>query len=187
MSSITSISICNKALTYLSAERINSLAENSENARRCNAIYSYTRDELLASHTWKFATKFSNLAQLDETPINGFTYAFALPADFLKERELYYKYEFIISNSKLYTDDSSPTLEYIARVTDESKFPPYFAEALSRRIASDLAFGITQNATLAQSAFQIAEKVLREAKQTDSQGATPKEPLRSRVLIDRMK
>lgn len=182
---ITSISICNKALTYLSAERILALTENSENARRCNAIYDYTRDEIIASHTWKFATKWASLAQLDETPINGYTYAFALPADFIKERELYTDYSFYIESSKLYTNDSSPKLNYIARVTDESKFPPYFAEALSRRIAADLAFGITQNASLAELAFKLADNALREAKQIDSQGATPREPRRSRILDER--
>ena len=185
MAATTSISICNKALTYLSAERITSLSQDSENARRCNSLYDSIRDELLTCHTWKFATKFASLAQLDETPTNGYTYAFAVPADFLKERELVSRYDFSMSDRKLYTEDSSPKLEYIYRVTDESSFPPHFTEAFARRIAADIAFGITENATMADTAFRIAEKALREAKQTDSQGSTPREPFRSRILIER--
>ena len=39
----TSISICNEALSMIGAKAIQSFEDNTENARRCGAIYASTR------------------------------------------------------------------------------------------------------------------------------------------------
>lgn len=51
------VAICNLALTQLGANTIASLAEGTETARKCNAIYTLIRDAALRAHPWNFAIK----------------------------------------------------------------------------------------------------------------------------------
>ena len=44
------LGICNRALIILGAETINSLSENTKNAKLCNEIFDDVRDELLDEH-----------------------------------------------------------------------------------------------------------------------------------------
>ena len=84
MSSLASqIKISNMALTGLGADRIINLADQSENARRINAVWDLLRDEVLRSHTWNFATERRSFGLLAAAPEYYFTSAFQIPGDVL--------------------------------------------------------------------------------------------------------
>lgn len=78
------VQIVNKALVKIGASTITSLTENSKAARSANAIYELTRDAALRDHPWNFAHKRVILASDSEEPAFGWTYAYTMPADFLR-------------------------------------------------------------------------------------------------------
>lgn len=163
-------SICNLALTILSSSRIEDLLQENENARKCNAVYTFLRNDLLSHHNWNFARKESTLARLDEEPVlNDWSYVYQIPSDCI--RVIFHKdnYPFMIFEDKLYSNQDTAYIYYASIITDSAKFPPYFANALAYRIAATLAFGITQNATLAEGIAKAAMVSLKEAIWTDSQ------------------
>lgn len=168
---ISDVYICNLALTYLSTARIQSLTENTEEARKCQAVYEAERDSMLESANWNFARKEASLAQTTASPglTDRWSNIFQLPSDCLRVCRITGDYEFEIFGDKLYTNESSIKCEYIARIEDPTLFSRSFVKALASRIASVLAYGITQNGTLAQQAEAIAERDLRNAKAVDAQ------------------
>lgn len=168
---ISDVSICNLGLTMLSTARINSLTEDSENARKCNAVYEMLRDSLLSEHNWNFAISERILAAVDDTPTltDNWTEVHAVPSDCLRIIRMEYDYPFKREGNYIFSNVSSPKIEYVKRVTDPTRFSSGFIKALAAQIASALAFGITQNATLHETMLKIASQTLREAKWSDAQ------------------
>ena len=80
----TSVSICNEALSMIGAKTIQSFDDNTENARRCAAIYDSSRKALLRMHPWSFAKKRMQLAPVATHPSFGYSHAFPLPSDFVR-------------------------------------------------------------------------------------------------------
>lgn len=166
---VSNISIANLALTMLSTQRISSFSENTENARKVNAIFDMTRDASLAEHNWNFARAEATLALLSETTDTDWGYIFQLPVNCLRVISLVGDYPFAIFENKLYTNLDSAVIEYQKKLTDPTLFSAGFVRALATRLAADLAFGITQNATLAQSMEAKANQAIKEAKWNDAQ------------------
>jgi hypothetical protein len=183
---MTDISICNLALTQLSTARIASLDESTENGRKCKAIYELSRDSLLADHNWNFARAEKELALIDETPVSeDWAYIFQLPSDCLRVMRMEEDEKFAIFSDRLYTNSDVAKIEYIKRETNPVKYSPMFVKALAGRIAADLAYGITQNATVAQLAEQRANQSLREAKWTDAQEGINTLPIQGNFIRSR--
>lgn len=168
---VSNVSICNIALTYLSTSRIESLTEDSESARKCNAIYEDERDSLLYEHNWNFARAEAQLATIDDDPVlsDKWTKIHQLPVDCLRVIRQQDDYDFMVYEDKFYSNVTIPKIEYIKKVTDPTLFSQGFTKALAARLAAILAYGITQNATLSQAAEARAENIVNRAKQDDAQ------------------
>ncbi len=170
MPSQSEVSICNLAMTRLGTSRIESLSDNNENAIKCNAVYSFIRDNMIANHNWNFALKEAELSVLVETPeLDDWAYKFQLPTDCLRVVRYEYDPEYRVVADTIYSNYGTCKIEYVAQITDPTKFPPFFATALGGEIASELAFGITQNAAAAKGAALKAKKEIADAKWSDSQ------------------
>lgn len=78
------VGIVNMALRRIGVNRISALDEDSVQAIDANAVWEYIRDEVLEARDWKFAKKRVALAQNAETPANLYSYAYTIPADFLR-------------------------------------------------------------------------------------------------------
>lgn len=162
--------IQNRALTLLSVDRIQVDNQTSDQARKMNAIFDSTRDALLSEHNWNFAMKERQLSLLSDEPIlDAWDYEYQLPADCLRVVNIEGDYQFAIYSNRLYTNTDDARITYVSRETDPNKFSAGFIKALASRLAADLAFGFTQNATLAERAEAKAEKDLKEAKWSDAQ------------------
>jgi len=82
-------SICNQALASIGANRINNLTDGTVNAIHCTTHYAQTRDALLRSHWWRFATARAVLSENIESPDFEWDYQFDLPVDFLRLISIY--------------------------------------------------------------------------------------------------
>lgn len=166
----TSVSIANMALTALATSRITSLTEDSEGARKVNAIYTQTRDALLEDHNWNFAREEAELSLLDETPVLGdWAYVYQLPSDCIRVIRMEVDSNFSIYGNTIYTNESSCKIEYVKKVTDEGLFSSGFVRAFAARLAMDLAYGITQSSTVAQLAAKNYQDAINQAKWSDAQ------------------
>ena len=111
----SNVDIANLALSNLGADRILAIDEDSENARKVDAIYIFVRDIVLSAHPWNFAVKRTTLALLTETPEFDFTYAFQLPSDYIRVLDTdiptgKYKIE---AGKKLLSNSSAIKIKYI--------------------------------------------------------------------------
>ena len=175
---LTALSLCARALLRIGAQLVASLDEGTAEAEVAANLYPATRDALITAHPWSFATAQVPLARLSAVPNADFRHAYALPPGFLRAlsagdgnfgRGLTYR----IHESRLHTDADSVTLTCIFR-PDEAAFPAFFASALVARLAAEFCLPLTESASRAEMLFRLAETELRQARQIDSQQATPR-------------
>ena len=169
----TRVSISNLALTILGADRITSLSDNNENARRLSAIYDYCLDDVLRAHPWNFCLQRQQLARLTTTPVYGYDYEFQLPSNCLRVVEVSdgtnVQTDFKIEGRKLMSDDTSVYIKFMQTVADPNQYTSQFVMVLSARLAAELAYAITNNKANAELIMQIYMDRLQNAKETDSQ------------------
>lgn len=169
----TAVSISNLALTVLGADRITSLSDNTENARRITAIYDSCLEDVLRAHPWNFAITRIKLSLLVSTPAFGYDYEFQLPSDCLRVIEVSDSInlitEFKIEGRKLLSNYDSIYIKYIANITDPNQYTSQFIFVLSSRIAAEIAYAITNNKANAELITQMYVARLQQAKETDAQ------------------
>lgn len=163
--------ICNSALTKVGAALIGDIDELSFNAKVCKEQYDKARRYVLRAHPWRFAIKRATLAALVSDPEWGYGYQFQLPSDCLKvvETDLYESTKWEIENGKLLTNASAVKIKYIYNCQDVTLFDANFEEALALRLAADICYKITQNATLQAGVYDTYKKELSEARSVSSQ------------------
>ncbi|NQU61009.1 MAG: hypothetical protein HQ512_07750 [Rhodospirillales bacterium] len=171
------IALSSRALLKLGADTIASFDEGTAEAEVAANLYPSTRDALLSSHPWSFASAQSVLPKLAAEPIADFAYAFQLPADFLRAlsagpsgrgRGIDYR----ISERRLHANADQVVLSYIFR-PDESEFPPFFDQTLITRLAAEFCIPLTESTTRSESLHKLADQEFRRAKMIDSQQDTP--------------
>lgn len=167
------VSICNLALTVLGADRITAMSDNSENARRLTAIYDYCLEDVLRSHPWNFAIVRQQLARLSTTPVFGYDYEFQLPGDCLRVVEVNdgtnLITDFKIEGRKLLSSNDSVLVKFIAKISDPNQFTSQFIFVFSSRLASEIAYAVTNNKATAELITNIYAARLQQAKETDAQ------------------
>jgi len=158
---MTDVQICNLALARLGDSRITTLADATAQAQYCTLFYTQTVAELQAEFDWQFCRKQVNLTSAT-TPLGGYTYQYALPSDYIRslrvenidESENFGQWE--ILGSYLQTNFVSPvTLDYIANITDETKYPAIFTELLAVKLAGVLAMPLTGSKDLFKQTVEL--------------------------------
>jgi len=177
MSSLASeVSVANLALTGLGADRIISLTEETENARKVNAIFDLMRDEVQRAHPWNFAIQRRQFNQTTNTPLFEFDSEFQIPGDVLRivSTELNDE-EYVVEGDKVLVNDTSFKCRCIVRITNPVLWDENFVTCFAARLEAELAYAISDSLTLAREKFQIYLNKLREAKGVDAQEGTPRE------------
>lgn len=174
---LNDVALCSRALIRIGASPITSFADGTAESEIAGALYENTRDALLSSYPWTFATGQVALSQLETDPIADYSFAFGLPNDYLraisagngsKGRGLNYR----IARGELHTNASAAVLTYIFR-PDESEFPPYFDQALITRLSAEFTIPVTESTSRAEAHFRIAQDEFERARQIDAQQDTP--------------
>jgi PKD repeat protein len=151
---IGSTRICNMALAHCGiGKMILSLEERSKEARACNLFYAPVRDEILGDFPWPFATRVELLALVETDPTVEWRYGYRYPIDALvvrriqngvsrldtpSSRVIYHVGSDAIGNL-LYTDQPDAYIEYTAKSTDPTLYPPDFVFAFSLKLAAAIA------------------------------------------------
>jgi len=162
------VSICNLALSRIGHDEITSLAENNPAAKACSREYEVCRDTLLRAHTWNFAVRRVQLAQLTTKPVFEYAREYHLPDDCLRVVSVDCVEPYRIEGRKLLTDAATVKIEYVARITDPTQFDVLFVDTLAYLIAARIAPRLMDNASMVRELYQAYEAMLREARYTDS-------------------
>ncbi len=169
----TKVSIANLALSLLGANRITTLEEDSENARRISAVYDDSLADLLRLHPWNFAIRRATLGQLSTTPEFEYTYEFQLPSDCIRVIHVTdgtnTVSDYKIEGRKLLTDDDAIKIKYISHITDPSQYDSQFIMVFAARLAMEVAYPITNQSGVTQTISNLYTERLEVAKQTDGQ------------------
>ena len=146
--------------------------EGSAQAEHAARHYPMARDTALEEYAWSFSTTRRAIAQMP-SPVPGWQYAYALPADALTVFEVLYaddlpsvfyapqgaaRVGFEMESDELtglplvVTNTPGATIRFARRVTDTSRFTPLFCDALSWLLASKLSGPILKGQAGAQAA-----------------------------------
>ncbi len=188
MSSLASeVSVANLALTDLGADRIIALDEDSENARKVNAVFDLLRDSVLRSHPWNFALQRRNFNQTTNTPEFGFDNEFQIPGDvvrILSSENRNYD-EWVREGDKILVNDTSFKARCVIRIEDPTQWDESFVVTFAARLAAELAYSITDSRTVAADKWEIYRLKFRQSTGVDAQEGTPLELLTDEWLDSR--
>lgn len=125
------VDVYNWALAAIgSRSRLQATTEASREASICTLFYENVRDQILRSAPWDSAKAYKRLAQsavradnaewASTDPAPGWTYAYAVPSDFIWPRSIstYARFEMGINSLNqrvIYTNDAAPILCYTRR------------------------------------------------------------------------
>ena len=159
------VAVCNRSLSKIGDELIiMSLDDNTKSARYCKALYDDTRDFVLRSYPWRFALKRYVLAPLKEKPLFGYEYRFSLPSDCLRVWKMAENERYQVEGQCLLADTDVCRFIGITRIEDAGLFDPMFVEALSLKLASELAVPLTASVTLKESLNKEYQQFVQQAK-----------------------
>jgi len=170
------VDICNSALNLLGASTISALTDDSKNARLCNQRYEPVRNRIFRSHAWNCLTKRVQLAQDSAAPVIEYSYQYILPSDCLRVLKIHTgstdsiesSIDYVVEGRKIKTNEGTVYLVYIGLDTDPNNYDTYLQEAISAVLAADIAYAVTNNATLANNYLTTADERLREARFIDA-------------------
>lgn len=184
------VAIINVALRSLGALGISSVTDDDdENARRMNAIYDPILKALLRSHPWSFAKKEITLSQITTEPVlEDYAYIYNLPSDFMRLNKTSVEpdYSHKIKGRRLYSNASSISIEYGYFCTDPNQYDAAFSEALSAKLAAELAYSITRDKDIVKLKWDEFKVKFNIAKSLNGQEVTPDEAQESQWLNSRL-
>jgi hypothetical protein len=132
----------------------------------------------------------AELGQETEAPVFGYSKQYALPTNPFCLRVLEFSNGslsypqdnmtnntggpvFVIEGRKLLTDEDTARIKYIARVTDPQQYDALLIDALSARLASEIAYAATGSTSVSQLADALYRDKLREARFVDATEGAP--------------
>jgi len=177
----TDITIVNAALIRLGETTITALSDDIKPARLANAIYADVRDAVTRAHPWNFALMRAALTANASAPTWGYANAYDLPGDpdhclrvLTVEGEDEQAGRWTVEGRQIVSDLSSPIrILYLRRVSAPDDTDPLFREALSARLARELAEPLGKSTSLQKAMAELYDAKLREARSADGQEGTP--------------
>lgn len=186
---VTEVSICSNALLALGSQPIASLNDDSDRARLASNLFSSVRDSMQRAHPWNCCVKRVVLSPDTTPPPFDWSFAFSLPDDYLRALsagKLGVEDTFKIEGGKLLSDENPLYLRYIARVENPALWDAMLVRAMELAMASEMAYAITQSASLRDSMEVKLERHMKRARAADGQEETPETMGDSPLIAARM-
>lgn len=180
------VDIVNLALSHLGEDAtVSSIdpPEGSAESEHAAMFYPMARDAMLEMHEWRFATKRVLLA-LTTSDTFEWEYAYALPSGMLRALAVLpetssadadgedYDQQLDTTDAQIIlTNCEDASLKYTVRVTDTTRFPPLFIEALAWLLASHMAGPLIkgqQGREVSRGCMQMFAVLLGQAKNSDA-------------------
>ena len=189
---VSNVSLANRAIQILgSTATIESLTEDSPNARTMNRALEPRRRALIRRFRWGFAIVRDSVAADGDQTLFGELNKYALPADYLRLlRDVDmpdYRKDWRIEGRFIVTADDSPLeFRYIADIDDPTLWDALFFEALAHDIAHETCKEVTGSTSAKQDIKDDLKDILAQAKQIGSIEEDPTEGLDDDWLLARL-
>jgi hypothetical protein len=189
------LDIINLALMRIGESPIQSLEEGSTPANSAKALYDMSRRAVLRDFDWSFAMKTSSLPLLANEDEEAGVYVCSVPADCLRVVQVLRRYEanfargtagfytsnewFRVQGNKLYVRTPVPYVRYVRDEENTNLFDAKFVEALSYKLAGELAMPVRQSESLMASmlnAYQGLVGTAAEESQNEHEPALSQNP-----------
>ncbi len=144
---LSETNICNQALGRIGGLQIKNVeTDTSLQAIQCRLHYEPTRNALLRSHWWRFASARATL--VEDTGVDEdfeWSVQFTLPTDFLALKSIYEGRfsdanvrNYAIEGQRLLTDETTMEIRYVKKVTDVLEFDSLFVKVFVLLLADVL-------------------------------------------------
>jgi len=180
---VSTVSLANRALQILgSSNVIESLSEDSANARSMNRALEPRRRALLRKYRWGFAIQRKAQAADSTQTTFGSLNRYALPNDYIKLlRDVDMpdsRKDWKIEGGFIITEDGAPLyFRYIADMTDPTTWDALFYEALAHDIAHETCNEITGSDAKKAQIKDDLKDIIAEAKLAGAIEQDPNETL----------
>lgn len=148
----TELEIDNMALGRIGAKAItqaqlDAVPITDVRAQHCDRHYDQTRDALIRSHWWRFASDRAELEAVDDFDDFEWDNAFDLPDDFLRMKSIFEDNNttnktsilpYALEDKILLYSESSCEIRYIKQVTTVADFDPLFIETFVLQLSLKL-------------------------------------------------
>ena len=164
------VEICNRAIESVNVDPIDSLDDDTKQARLCKRLFPQLRDAMARNCAPSFARTRAVLPALAAPPPFGFPTAFQLPADCLRVlplhdswRGLWSAYgecdgDYTIEGKTVLTNAAAPLhIRYVRQVLDSQLFDPLFTDALVASLGVNLVMPLKNDRTLLQTLETILD------------------------------
>lgn len=181
----TAVAVSSSALLRLGDKPIASLTESTDRARLAAGLYDSVRRSVLRDHNWNCAIKRVSLAPEVGAPAFDWQFAFLLPGDWLKIVEVGRRGESVpyqVEGQRILANENPLFLRYVFDNDNEATWDAALIEAMTARMAAEMAYAVTQSATMADAMWQKYRLSLARAKTIDGQDEPPYQLGSSRLL-----
>ena len=164
------LNIINQALSKLGEPPIESLSEDTKQAREALLIYDDKRQTLLQEHKWNFAIKRAALAALPAAPLYEYEGAFQIPTDSLRVISLEFENDGqweVEGQTILSHQTGTINIKYISDVVSEDLMTAQFRETFAAFLAWSLAESLVKTSTVKDQLGQEYSDKLRTARSMD--------------------
>lgn len=176
---MSSIDICNHALSLVAADPIVDFSDGTRQAGLCARLYPIVLDQVLEARTWTFSTGRATLLPDATPPVWGYGQQFLIPSDWLRVLEVYANpptssnsnptkpLEWNREGQYILCNKDKVYVSYTFRTTNTALMSPTFRDCLAYRLAGELAIPIAQNRTLMTDMVALYERKLSKAGSID--------------------
>ena len=140
----------NAALSKVTRDMIDSVDEDSTEAKFCRELYPTALSDVLIEHSWTSQVKLVLLVKLELAPDHAYANRFQLPADFSRLIQAYYDsskdsfdFEWEVRGKELWTNSAAVYIKYVAWPQSTEAMNGAIIMALTQRLAILLAFPLS--------------------------------------------
>lgn len=187
---LSQLDIFNMAVDLLHDRALTSPTDPGKVGAALRRNWGVTRDGLLRSHPWNFATVRAKLAAATDAPLSAWDYYYPLPANCLRVFDLQDNADFegapivyAIENDGadqvvIATNATAPLyVKYIRRPTVTGIFDPLFCKALAAQLAMACCLSITGKASHWERCKGAYDDAMAMAQSVDASEGTPERPV----------
>lgn len=201
----TNLNVANSALYDINVEHISSFDDPSKEARVVKTKFQFAIDEVLSTNNWNCNREIALLNYADIKELFGWKYAYTIPNDCLYVRAVapisdisqltpetmrrFTEYSMNQVTSSLYmkkeqeifANEPNLLLIYSKSIKDCSLLPAYIVKAISKCLAAEIAYPITQDRQIRADQLSFYDAALRAAKAANAREENVYTPVSSLI------
>ena len=174
---VSPVSICNMALGWLGANRIEEFTGNSTPSQLCRDNYEMVRDSVLEERNWTFAQR-REVSDVSATEPETGQYQHYIDDDWMRihrvkrpvaSNRLAPVNSWVVEGDYVLCEYPKIVMFGGRRISDTGKYTPLFVQALAARMAATLAIPLTENRQVAADMWALYDTFVSQAAARDGQ------------------